>query len=72
MADRAALVRKANKAYWSCDGLPTPEERMSAAIDLIRNEALEEAIRVTNHYHSYRFNTSKQIADSLEELKGSS
>jgi len=45
-ADRAALVEKANSAYFRV-GIPdTPNARMAAAISIIRAEVLEEAARV--------------------------
>lgn len=60
---RAALVEKANTAYYRAGTMATPEERMSAAVSLIRAEVLEEAARVAADYARH------EVAAAIRALK---
>ena len=49
-ADRAALVEKVGKLLWyDGSGFDVPNHLLTAAIDLIRAEVLEEAARVVEN-----------------------
>ena len=62
--ERAALVEKANTAYFRAGTIATPEERMSAAIDIIRSEVLEEAAKECAYHW-----TPKECAAAIRALK---
>lgn len=77
---RAALVEKANTAYFRAGTMATPEERMAATLDLIRAEVLEEAARVAEREGVYPelniynggpewYRHGKRIAAAIRALK---
>ena len=71
-AQMKTLVDMATEAMAKVDDYYVSRDQAIAVIDIIRNETLEEAAKVTDDYHSYRFNTSKQIAAAIREMKGKS
>ena len=79
---RAALVEKANSAYFRV-GIPdTPNARMAAAFDLIRAEVLEEAAKICDRvstdmltkvgreHEPFMRATAEDCAAAIRALKG--
>jgi len=83
-ADRAALVEKVAIALTNADGAPIPDNFYSgshpivsdwaaflatAALDIIRNEVLEEAAREFDQFGYDPF-TASSVATAIRALKG--